>query len=340
VGVVGAITPWNFPNAMILRKAAPALAAGCALVIKPSELTPLSAAAAVELARQAGFPDGVINLLPIEDPTPIGAAFTSDTRIAKIGFTGSTAVGKKLLAGCGAQVKKASLELGGNAPLLVYDDADLDKAIKGTMVSKFRNAGQTCVCANRLLVQMGIYDDYVSALKQEIEALRVGDGFDETVKIGPLINQAAIDKLEFLLADATSQGAKILCGGKRLDRPGYFFEPTLIVDVTPEMAIFNTEIFGPIASVIRFADDQEAITLANQTNYGLCAYAFTENASRQWRLPEQLDYGMVGINEGLLSNPAAPFGGVKESGMGREGGFYGLQDYVQTQYICVGGIDD
>ena len=338
VGVVTSITPWNFPGAMILRKAAPALAAGCSFIVKPSELTPYSALALAQLSIDAGVPAGVFNVVVGSNAQPIGEVLTTHPKVSKFSFTGSTQVGKKLLSQCASTVKKTSMELGGNAPLIVFDDADLDVAVNGAMGSKFRNAGQTCVCANRLFVHKNVHDEFVARLKQKVEALRVGEGSQVDVNVGPLINEQAVEKVEQLVKQAVDSGAQIVTGGGRDKSGQQFYTPTVLTGVTPNMKIFNTEIFGPVASIISFESEEEAIKLANQTEYGLCSYAFTQNMNRVFRLTEQLEFGMVGINEGVLSNPAAPFGGVKESGMGREGGRWGINDYLETKYVCIGDV--
>ncbi|KAK1372394.1 Succinate-semialdehyde dehydrogenase [Heracleum sosnowskyi] len=337
VGVVGAITPWNFPLAMITRKVGPALAAGCTVVIKPSEFTPLTALAAAELAHQAGIPPGVINVVMGNAPE-IGDALIASPQVRKITFTGSTAVGKKLMAGAAGTVKKVSLELGGNAPCIIFDDADLEVAIKGTLGTKFRNSGQTCVCANRILVQEGIYDKFVSALSVAVKNLKVGDGFGEGVVQGPLINEAAVQKVETLLQDAVSKGAKVLLGGKRHGLGFTFYEPTVIGDVNNDMRISREEVFGPVAPLLRFKTEEEAISIANDTNAGLAAYFFSTNVQRTWRVAEALEYGIVGVNEGLVSTEVAPFGGVKQSGLGREGSKYGMDEYLEMKYICLGNM--
>ena len=338
VGVVAAITPWNFPLAMITRKCAPALAAGCTLVIKPAEATPLTALALVRLAREAGFPDGVINIVTAASPAAVGEVLTGDPRVRKVSFTGSTAVGKRLLAQCATTVKKVSMELGGNAPFIVYDDADLDAAVDGAIASKFRNAGQTCVCTNRFLVQSGVYDAFLEKLVARVGALNVGNGLDEGVQIGPLINQAAVDKVQRHIDDAAGKGARILCGGQPHDRGLSFFTPTVVADVTSAMAVAGEETFGPLAPVFRFENDEDAIAMANATPYGLAAYCYATDYRRIWRAMEGLEYGMVGINEGLISSELAPFGGVKESGLGREGSHYGLDEFTELKYVCVGGL--
>ncbi|KAL8166563.1 hypothetical protein V2J09_008062 [Rumex salicifolius] len=328
VGVVAAITPWNFPLAMITRKVGPALASGCTVVIKPSEYTPLTALAAAELSLQAGIPPGVVNVV-MGNASEIGDSLINSTQVRKLTFTGSTAVGKKLMAGCAETVKKVSLELGGNAPTIVFDDADLEVAVKGALAAKFRNSGQTCVCANRIIVQEGIYDKFASAFSSAVQKLQVGDGFLEGVSQGPLINQAALEKVESFVEDATSKGAKILLGGKRHNLGLTFYEPTVITDVTKDMFISRNEVFGPVAPLIRFKTEEEAIDTANDTNAGLAAYLFTTNIQRSWRVAEALEYGIVGINEGIISTEVAPFGGFKESGLGREGSKYGIDEYLE-----------
>ena len=336
VGVVGAITPWNFPNAMITRKVAPALAAGCTVVIKPSELTPLSALALAELAAQAGFPPGVLNVVTSQDPKPIGAELTANPKVKKISFTGSTRVGKLLLEQAAPSIKKVSLELGGNAPFIVFDDADIDAAVAGCMASKFRNVGQTCICTNRIFVHERVQNDFTEKLSEKIRTLKLGNGLEEGTQIGPMINEAALQKNERLLADATSKGAKINIGGRR--ESGLFFRPTLLSNVSPDMDIFGEEIFGPIAALYSFREEKEVIALANATNYGLAAYFYGGDYARIWRVAEALEYGMVGINTGAISTPVAPFGGVKESGFGREGSKYGMDDYLNIKYLCWGGV--
>ncbi|MGB0664293.1 MAG: NAD-dependent succinate-semialdehyde dehydrogenase [Pontibacterium sp.] len=335
VGVVAAITPWNFPLAMITRKAGPALAAGCTLVIKPAEATPLSALALAYLAQQAGIPKGVINVV-VGDPQPIGEALLKDNRVRKLSFTGSTGVGKLLYKQSAETLKRLSLELGGNAPFIVFDDADLDKAVEGAIKSKFRNAGQTCVCANRFLVQSGIYDAFVQRLKQRMTELVVGNGLMADVDIGPLINEDAIDKVKAMVEQAKSMGAEVALGGHLTHEAGLFYPPTLLLNVTAEMDVFQHEIFGPVAPIMRFETEQDAVRLANATPYGLAAYCYTQHLGRAMRLPKALDYGMVGINEGVISTTVAPFGGVKHSGLGREGGQEGLDEYMDTQYVYMG----
>ncbi|KAJ4705759.1 Aldehyde dehydrogenase [Melia azedarach] len=329
VGVVGAITPWNFPLAMITRKVGPALACGCTVVIKPSELTPLTALAAAELALEAGIPPGVVNVV-MGNAADIGDALLASPQVRKITFTGSTAVGKKLMAGAAGTVKKVSLELGGNAPCIVFDDADLDVAVKGTLAAKFRNSGQTCVCANRVLVQEGIYEKFADAFSKAVQNLKVGDGFGEGVAQGPLINESALKKVETFVQDAISKGAKVLLGGKRHSLGMTFYEPTVISDVESEMLVSREEVFGPVAPLLRFKTEEEAIHMANDTNAGLAAYIFTNNNQRTWRVSEALEYGLIGVNEGLISTEVAPFGGVKQSGLGREGSKYGMDEYLEV----------
>ena len=335
VGVVGAVTPWNFPSAMVTRKVAPALAAGCTVVLKPSELTPFSALALGELALEAGFPPGVFNLIT-GHPDPIGKVLCSDPRVRKLSFTGSTRVGKLLYAQCGDTVKRLSLELGGNAPFLVFEDADLERAVEGAMASKFRNTGQTCVCANRFLVQKKVTSKFGALLGAAVKKLKVGPGTETGVEQGPLINQSALAKVERLLADALGCGATIQTGGKPHSLGGTFFEPTVVAGVTPEMRLFQEEIFGPVAPIIEFETEAEAIRLANQTEYGLAAYAYTRDLGRAFRLSEELDYGMVGINEGIVTAVQAPFGGVKQSGLGREGSHLGLDEFLDVKYTLMG----
>lgn len=338
VGVVAAITPWNFPIAMITRKAGPALAAGCAIVVKPAEETPLSALAIAELADRAGLPKGLLSILTTTRAAEVGAALTASSQVRKLSFTGSTEVGKQLMRACADTVKKISLELGGNAPFIVFDDADLDAAVAGMMASKFRNSGQTCVCANRVLVQAGIHDAFVQRLQEAVSKLRVGRGSEEGVDQGPLINAAAVEKVERLVADAVQRGARVVSGGGRLGDHGYFYQPTILADVRPDMACFSEEIFGPVAPVYRFEDEAEAVRLANDTPYGLAAYFYARDLGRIWRVAEALEYGMVGINEGIISTEVAPFGGVKESGIGREGSRHGLDEYLELKYLCLGSI--
>lgn len=338
IGVVAAITPWNFPNAMITRKAAPALAAGCCLVLKPAQETPLSALALAALAKEAGFPDGVINVVCSSQASTIGEEMTRSPAVRKLSFTGSTRVGKLLMEQCAATVKRTSMELGGNAPFIVFDDADLDAAVAGAMASKYRNAGQTCICSNRILVQDGVYDDFAARLAAEVQKFQLGDGSDEQVSMGPLISPEACNKVAKLVDDALEKGASAITGGRRASLGEHFFEPTVLRDAQPDMRIFEEEIFGPVAPLYRFSSEEEAIALANDTQYGLAAYFYTQNIGRIWRVAEGLDYGIVGINEGITSSEMAPFGGVKESGVGREGSKYGIDDYLEMKYLCQGGL--
>ena len=336
IGVVGAITPWNFPSAMITRKVAPALAAGCTVVIKPSELTPLSALALADLAEQAGFPPGVLNVICSKDPQEIGAELTANPKVKKISFTGSTRVGKLLLKASADHVKKVSLELGGNAPFIVFEDAEIEAAVDGCMASKFRNAGQTCICTNRIFVHESIHDEFVEKLSNKINTLKLGNGLEEGTQVGPMINEAAIVKDEAILGDAKAKGASIPIGGARLE--GQFFQPTLVCNVDRTMDIFSQEIFGPVAAVYKFKTVDEVIELANDTDYGLAAYFYGRDYALIWRVAEALEYGMVGINTGMISTAVAPFGGVKESGFGREGSKYGIDDYLNIKYMCWGGV--
>ncbi|MER2537798.1 MAG: NAD-dependent succinate-semialdehyde dehydrogenase [Azonexus sp.] len=338
VGVTAAITPWNFPIAMITRKVAPALAAGCTSVVKPAEATPLSALALAELAVRAGIPSGVLNIITTARPAVVGGVLTASPIVRKLSFTGSTPVGKRLMAACADTVKRVSLELGGNAPFIVFDDADLDAAVRGALASKYRNAGQTCVCANRLLVQDGVYDAFAAKLSEAVAQMKVDDGLEAGTQIGPLINEAAVKKVEGLVADAVTKGAKVVLGGSRHARGGNFYAPTVLTDVTPEMAMAREEIFGPVAPLFRFKTDDEAVQMANDTCYGLASYFYSRDIGRIWRVAEQLEYGMVGINEGIISNEVAPFGGVKESGIGREGSHYGIDEYLTIKYLCLGGL--
>lgn len=337
VGVVAAITPWNFPSAMITRKAAPALAAGCTIVIKPASETPLSALALAELADRAGIPAGVINVVTGSSRV-IGAELTENPVVRKLTFTGSTPVGKLLLAQCAGTVKKTSMELGGNAPFIVFEDADLDAAIAGVLASKYRNAGQTCVCANRILVQEAIYEEFTQRLITAVNEFKIGEGLEQGVNIGPLINEGAAKAVEALVEDALAKGACAVVGGKRHERGHSFFEPTVLTHVKDNMRIFREEIFGPVAPLIKFKDEEEAIAIANDTEFGLASYVYTRDLGRVWRVTEALEYGIVGVNEGIISTEAAPFGGVKESGSGREGSKYGIEDYVEIKYVCMGGI--
>ncbi|MBW7849058.1 MAG: NADP-dependent succinate-semialdehyde dehydrogenase [Rhodospirillales bacterium] len=337
IGVVAAITPWNFPNAMITRKCAPALAAGCPVVIKPASQTPFSALALAELAERAGFPPGVFNVVT-GSAEAIGGELTGNPTVRKLTFTGSTEIGKVLMAQCAGTVKKVSLELGGNAPFIVFDDADLDAAVAGAMASKYRNTGQTCVCANRLLVQDRVYDAFAEKLARAVAALKVADGFAEGAQQGPLIDMAAVEKVESHVADAVAKGARVVLGGKRHALGGSFFEPTILADVTPAMMVAREETFGPVAPLFRFRTEDEAVRMANDTEFGLAAYFYSRDIGRVWRVAEALEYGIVGINEGIISTEVAPFGGVKESGIGREGSKYGIDDFVEVKYLCMGGL--
>jgi succinate-semialdehyde dehydrogenase/glutarate-semialdehyde dehydrogenase len=338
VGVVGCITPWNFPNAMLARKIAPALAAGCTVVCKPANETPLSALAITELAERAGIPAGVINIVA-GVTREIGAEITGNPIVRKLTFTGSTAVGKLLMEQCAGTVKRTSMELGGNAPFIVFDDADLDEAVEGAMLCKFRNAGQTCVCANRIMVQEGVYDEFCDRLAKATGGLKLGDGTEAGVAVGPLINEtAANDVLEFI-EDAVAKGANVAAGGSRSDLGSCFIEPTVLSNVTDDMRVFREEIFGPVAPIFRFRTEEEAIQMANDTEFGLASYFYSRDVGRIWRVAEALEYGVVGTNVGIISNEMAPFGGVKESGQGREGSKYGLDDYLEIKYMCLGGID-
>jgi len=337
VGVVACITPWNFPNAMLTRKIGPALAAGCTVVCKPANATPLSAFAIAELAERAGIPKGVVNVLAGKTGE-IGDVLTGSNTVRKLTFTGSTEVGKELIKACAVNVKRTSMELGGNAPFIVFDDADLDAAVEGAIQSKYRNAGQTCVCANRLLVQSGVYDVFSEKLAAAVRELKLGDGFEEGVKIGPLINANAANDVLSMVEDAVSRGAELVLGGKRAANGDAFIEPAVLTGVTREMRVFNEEIFGPVAPLVRFDTEEEAIELANDTPFGLASYFYARDVGRIWRVSEGLEYGIVGVNAGLISNEMAPFGGVKESGNGREGSKYGIDDYVEIKYLCLGGI--
>jgi succinate-semialdehyde dehydrogenase/glutarate-semialdehyde dehydrogenase len=335
VGVCAAITPWNFPHSMITRKVAPALAAGCTVVQKPAEQTPFSALALAELAARAGLPRGVLNFVT-GDPPAIGAELCASPTVRKLSFTGSTEVGRLLMRQVAPTIKKISLELGGNAPFIVFDDADLDAAVEGAIVSKYRNSGQTCVCANRLFVQDGIYDAFAARLAEKVRALKVGAGTEPGVQQGPLIDAQALAKVEAHVADATGGGARVLAGGRRHARGGTFYEPTVLVDVKPSMKIFREETFGPVAPLIRFRTDEEVIALANDTEYGLASYFYSRDIGRVWKVAEALDYGMVGVNSGLITTEVAPFGGVKQSGLGREGSKYGIDEFLEIKYVCMG----
>ena len=337
VGVCAAITPWNFPSAMITRKVVPALAAGCTILLKPAEQTPLSALALAELAERAGVPAGVFSVITGK-ASAIGGVMTASPIVRKLSFTGSTPIGQLLMQQCAATVKKLSLELGGNAPFIVFDDADLDAAVEGALASKYRNAGQTCVCSNRFLVQEGIYDAFASRLAQAVAQLKVGNGTEEGVTQGPLIDEAAVRKVEALVKDALDKGARVVTGGKRHTLGGTWFEPTILADLTPAMTVAKEEIFGPVAPLFCFKHEEEAVQMANDTEFGLAAYFFSKDHGRVWRVSRQLEYGMVGVNTGMISTEVAPFGGVKLSGMGREGSHHGLEDYMETKYLALGGL--
>lgn len=334
VGVTAAITPWNFPHSMISRKAGPALAAGCPMIVKPAMETPYSALAMAYLAQQAGIPDGIYSVVT-GDPVAIGEEMTTNPMVKKISFTGSTRVGKILMKQCADTVKKMSMELGGNAPFIVFDDADIDAAVTGAMMSKYRNSGQTCVCANRLFVQAGVYEAFSQKLAEQVRAIKVGNGLESGVTQGPLISKAAADNTEALVEDAKNKGATVLCGGQRVDADKNFFNPTILTNVNNDMRIANEEIFAPIAPIFKFDTDEEAVALANRTEYGLAGYFYSRDIGRVWRIAEALEVGMVGVNTGMLTTELAPFGGVKESGMGREGSKYGIEEYVETKYICL-----
>ncbi len=339
VGVTAAVTPWNFPAAMITRKAAPALAAGCTMVIKPATATPFSALALAELAERAGFPPGALSVVT-GSARAIGGELTGNPIVRKLTFTGSTEIGKKLIEQCAGTVKKTSMELGGNAPFIVFDDADLDAAVQGAIESKFRNTGQTCVCTNRLLVQDGVYDAFAEKLVQAVAKMKVGNGMEEDTEQGPLVDVGAMETVEELVQDAKDKGGKVLLGGKRHELGGSFYEPTVMTNVTTEMRVAREETFGPFAPLFRFKTEKEAIKMANDTEFGLASYFYTRDVGRIFRVSEGLEYGIVGINAGLISTAVAPFGGVKESGFGREGSKYGMEDYMEVKYLCMGGIKD
>lgn len=337
VGVVAAITPWNFPNAMITRKAAPALASGCAIVLKPASQTPFSAIAMAVLAERAGLPPALFSVIT-GPAAAIGGAMTASPDIRKLTFTGSTEVGAELMRQSASTIKKLGLELGGNAPFIVFDDADIDAAVEGALIAKFRNNGQTCVCANRIYVQDAVYDAFAKKLATSLGKLRTGDGFADGVTFGPLIDARAVDKVEEHIADAVGKGAQIALGGKRHALGGYFFEPTILVDVTSQMAVAKEETFGPVAPLFRFSDEADVIRQANDTEFGLASYFYARDMARVWRVAEALEYGMVGVNTGLISTAEAPFGGIKQSGLGREGSRYGMEDFLEVKYVCLGGI--
>jgi len=340
VGVAAAITPWNFPQAMIARKAGPALAVGCTMVIKPAQETPLSALAMAELAHRAGVPPGVLNIVPGTDARAIGAELTGNPLVKKLSFTGSTPVGKVLMQQCATTVKRTSMELGGNAPVIVFADADIKQAVAGAAASKYRNAGQTCICANRILVQDAVYDDFVEQFCELVASYRLGDGLDPNSTHGPLVNNAAVDSVDALVQEAVQQGATARLGGGPDTQGGCFYQPTVLTNVTDQMRVFREEIFGPVAPIFRFSTETEAIAMANDTEFGLAAYCYTRDIGRVWRVSGALEYGMVGMNEVAITADSVPFGGVKESGQGREGSRYGLDDYLELKYICMGGLDD
>ena len=339
IGVVGSITPWNFPAAMITRKCGPAMAVGCPVVVKPASQTPLTALALAELADRAGVPKGVINVVTGK-ATVVGGEITGSSLVRKVSFTGSTEIGKQLMRECAGTVKKVSLELGGNAPFLVFDDADIDAAVAGAMASKYRNAGQTCVCANRILVQDSVYDEFAEKLAKAASGLKLGNGLEDGVQQGPLIDMKAVAKVEEHIADAKAHGGEVIAGGSRHELGHSFFQPTVIVGVTTDMKVTCEETFGPVAPLFRFHDEDEAIALANATEFGLASYFYARDVSRVWRVAEAIESGIVGINEGIISNEVAPFGGIKESGIGREGSKYGIDDFIETKYLCYGNIDD
>lgn len=339
VGVVAAVTPWNFPNAMITRKAGPAMAAGCPIVIKPASETPLSALALAVLAEAAGVPAGVFNVLTTTQASQVGVELTESKTVRKFSFTGSTEIGKLLIRQCASTVKKVSMELGGNAPFIVFDDADVDAAVQGAIISKYRNAGQTCVCANRIYVQAGVYDEFTEKFTEAVRALKVGRGDAEGVNVGPLISENAVEKVESLLEEALNKGATLAEGGQRHELGGLFFQPTVVRDVTADMAFAREEVFGPVAPLFRFEDEQEVVELANATEFGLASYFYARDLGRVWRVAEALEYGMVCINDGILSTEVAPFGGVKESGLGREGSRYGIDEFVEIKYITMAGLN-
>lgn len=338
VGVVAAITPWNFPNAMITRKVAPALAVGCAMVLKPAAETPLSALALAELGERAGLPAGLFSVLTTADAVAVGGEMTSNPVVKKVTFTGSTGVGKLLMKQCADTVKRTSMELGGNAPVIIFDDADLDKAVAGALVSKYRNSGQTCICANRIMVQAGIYDAFVEKFSAAVAEFRIGDGLEEATTHGPVITEKAVGDIHSKVTAAVESGATVVQGGQPSELGSYFYEPTVLTNVTRDMSLFKEEIFGPVAPIFKFETEEEAIDMANDTEFGLASYVYTNDLGRIWRVSEGIEYGMVGVNETMISSEVIPFGGVKESGQGREGSKYGLDDYLETKYICMGGL--
>ena len=339
IGVTAAITPWNFPNAMITRKVGPALAAGCTSIVKPAAETPLSALAIAALAQEAGFPAGVLNVVPTSHTADVGLVLTTDPRVRKVSFTGSTQVGRLIMRQSSDTIKKLSLELGGNAPFIVFDDADLDAAVAGAIASKYRNTGQTCVCANRFYVQAGVYDAFAEKLAKAVGSLKVGDAFEEGVQQGPLITPKALAKVEELVADATAKGAKALTGGHRHPRGGNFYQPTILTNVSKDARLLSEEIFGPVAPLVRFETEADAIALANATEFGLASYFYARDLGRVWRVARAIEAGMVGVNEGIISTAEAPFGGVKQSGLGREGSRHGIEEYVEIKYVCLGGLN-
>ncbi|WP_413693052.1 NAD-dependent succinate-semialdehyde dehydrogenase [Psychromonas sp. KJ10-2] len=339
VGVVASITPWNFPNAMIARKAAAALAAGCTFVVRPAALTPLSALAMAELAERAGIPAGVFNVVAGDDSRGMGKVLTQHPDIAKFTFTGSTAVGKTLIEQCASTIKKVSMELGGNAPFIVFDDADIDAAVQGALASKYRNAGQTCVCTNRIFVQSAVLEEFTDKFKKAVASLNIGDGLTEGVEIGPMISEDAVNGVDKLVTDSVALGANVLLGGQRDNAGNNFYQPTILTNVTNQMPVASEEIFGPVSPIITFEDEEQVLAMANDCEVGLAAYFYSRDIGRVWRVSEGLEYGMVGINEAMISNAAAPFGGIKQSGSGREGSKYGLDDYLEIKYLCMGGLD-
>lgn len=339
IGVVAAITPWNFPNGMITRKAAPALAVGCAMVLKPAAETPLSSLALAELAERAGLPKGLLNVVPGLDAPAIGGELTSNKIVKKLTFTGSTPVGKMLMAQCAATGKRTSMELGGNAPVIVFEDADIDLAVQGALAAKYRNSGQTCICANRIMVQESVYDEFVKRFAQHVDQFQIGNGLQDGTTHGPVITEKAIEGIHAKVQNAVAQGATVVTGGNISDKGAQFYEPTILTNVDSSMSVFSEEIFGPVAPIFKFKTEEEALSMANDTDFGLAAYFYTENMGRIFRVGEGLEYGMVGVNETAISSEVIPFGGVKESGQGREGSKYGLDDYLEIKYLCIGGLN-